>query len=167
MKKLLILIGSLAFMLSSGCVGYRLGSTLPPDIKTIYVPLFANKSREPLVENEATAATIAELQKDGTLKVVNSENADVVLECAVVAVALSPLRYDRADPTRPNEYRLTLTTACVLRRIHSQEVLSEATLTGETTFPFSGNLVTTRQLALPLAAQDLAKRIVEKVIEAW
>ena len=157
----------LAVFCLTGCIGYRLGSTLPPDIKTIYVPLFANKSREPLIENQATAATIAELQKDGTLKVVNVERADVVLECTLTSVSLSPLRYDRSDPTRANEYRLTIAATCVLQRIRTKEILSEVSVIGEATFPFVGNLVTAKQSAMPRASEDLAKRIVEKVVEAW
>jgi hypothetical protein len=151
----------------SGCVGYRLGSTLPPDVKKVYVPLFLNKSREPLIENDATAATIAELQKDGTLKVVNAENADVILECTLTAVSLNPLRYDRTDVTKPNEYRITLAASFTLKRIGSQELLCEASVIGEATFPFVGNLVSAKQSAMPQASEDLAKRIVEKAVEAW
>lgn len=157
-----MIVGSFA-----GCAGYRLGSTLPPDIKTIYVPLFGNKSREPLVENDATRATIAELQKDGTLKVVNGENADVILECTVTAVSLNPLRYNRADVVKPNEYRLTLSASFTLKRVRSQEIICEASVIGESTFAFFGNLTSAKQSATPRAAEDLAKRIVEKAIEAW
>jgi hypothetical protein len=157
----------LAIFLLTGCVGYRLGSTLPPDIKTVYVPLFANKSREPLIENDATAATIAELQKDGTLKVVNAQKADVILECTLTGVSLNPLRYDRTDVTKPNEYRLTLSATFTLKRIQDQEILCEASVIGEATFPFYGNLVSAKQSAMPRASEDLAKRIVEKAIEAW
>ena len=45
-----------------GCV-YQLGSSLPPNLKTVYVPTFVNKCGEPQVENETTQATIQEFQK--------------------------------------------------------------------------------------------------------
>lgn len=157
----------LAVFFLAGCIGYRLGSTLPPDIKTVYVPLFTNSSRDPLIENDATAALIAELQKDGTLKVVNSENADVILACTLTGVSLNPLRYSRSDVTKPNEYRLTLSASFTLKRARDQEVLCEASVIGESTFPFVGNLVAAKQSATPRAAEDLAKRIVEKAVEAW
>lgn len=161
------LVGFLVMFFLAGCVGYRLGSTLPPDIKTIYVPLFANATRDPLIENDATAATIAELQTDGTLKVVNAENADVILECTLTAISLNPLRYNRSDVTKPNEYRLTLSASFTLKRVRTKEILCEANVIGESTFPFFGNLVSAKQAATPRAAEDLAKRIVEKAIEAW
>lgn len=156
-----------AVLFITGCAGYRLGSTLPSDIKTIHVPLFANKSREPLIENDATAATIAELQKDGTLKVVNAGKADVILECTLNGISLSPLRYDRTDVTKPNEYRLTLSASFTLKRVQTKETICEASVIGEATFPFFGNLVSAKQSAMPRASEDLAKRIVEKAIEAW
>jgi len=163
-KALLLFFSIFCF---AGCAGYRLGSTLPPDVRSVYVPLFENKSREPLLENQATAATIAELQKDGTLKVVNAGQADVVLECVLTSISLNPLRYNRSDPTKPNEYRLTLNVSYILRRTRNREVLSEGTAIGEGTFPFTGNLGSAKQTAMPAATQDLAKRIVERVIEAW
>ena len=43
-----------------GCIGYQLGSSLPPDIKNIFIPTFINQCKEPLIEVEATNATIAE-----------------------------------------------------------------------------------------------------------
>ena len=163
------LVVLLAMFFLAGCAkfGYRLGSTLPPDIKTVYVPVFKNQSRDPLIENDATAALIAELQTDGTLKVVNAENADVILECIITAVSLNPLRYNRSDVTKPNEYRMTLSASFTLKRVSTKEVLCEASVIGESTFPFFGNLVSAKQSALPRAAEDLAKRIVEKAIEAW
>jgi len=163
-KKFLVFF---AMFCLAGCAGYRLGSTLPPDVKTIHVPLFENKSREPLIENQATAAVIAELQKDGTLKVVNAEKADVVLVCTLTSISLNPLRYERSDPAKANEYRLTLNAAYILRRTRNGEVLSEGTAIGEGTFPFAGNLSSAKQTAMPQTTQDLAKRIVERIIEAW
>ena len=59
----------------SGCTGYRLGSTLPADIKTIYVPTFVNKCGEPNLEGTATQAVLEELQKDGTLRIANRGKA--------------------------------------------------------------------------------------------
>src|ERR1035437_1227598 len=76
-----------------GCVGYRLGSTLPPDVKAIYVRLFINKCNEPLLEIDTTNATIAEFQKDGTLRIAPKESADVILETTLNGMTLTPLRY--------------------------------------------------------------------------
>ena len=41
------------------CVGYRLGSMLPADIKTVYVDPVINQTDEPLIEVETTRAPSA------------------------------------------------------------------------------------------------------------
>ncbi len=150
-----------------GCVGYRLGSTLPPDIKTLYVRLFDNKCNEPLLEIDATNATIAEFQKDGTLRLVPPESADVILEAKLTAMTLTPLRYDRRDSAKPNEYRMTLYVSFTLTRARTQEIINEASVIGESTFLFAGNLAGAKREAVRPASEDLARRIVEKVVETW
>ena len=38
-----------ALMLAAGCANYRLGSTLPPDVRTVYMPTCLNQTDEPLL----------------------------------------------------------------------------------------------------------------------
>ena len=151
-----------------GCVGYRVGSMLPPDITTVYVPTFVNRTSEPQIEVEATKATIAEFQKDGSLRVVAAETADAILEVTVTGFDASPLSYDQDNRTSANEYRLTLTASIVLKRKATDEILTEAVgVQGESTFRIAGDFTSSKQTGLPKAAQDLAHDIVEKVVEAW
>ena len=159
---------ALVLLTLPGCVGYRLGSTLPPDVQAIYVQLFINRCNEPLLEIDTTNATIAEFQKDGTLRIVPRDEADVLLETTLKAMTLTPLRYDQVtDKAKPNEYRLTLEVSFVLKRAKTREILNEASVIGESTFVFIGNLNSSKRAAIPAASQDLAKRIVEKVVETW
>ena len=159
---------ALVLLILPGCVGYRLGSTLPPDVKAIYVHLFINECNEPLLEIDATNETIAEFQKDGTLRIVPKGEADVLLETTLNAMTLTPLRYDQIiDKVKPNEYRLTLQVSFVLKRAKTREIMNEASVVGESTFAFIGNLNSSKRAAIPEASEDLAKRIVEKVVETW
>ena len=168
-QKCTAMLLGMAFVLLAlpGCVGYRLGSTLPPDVKAIYVQLFINKCNEPLLEIDTTNATIAEFQKDGTLRIVPKGEADVLLETTLNAMTLTPLRYDQTDKAKPNEYRLTLRVSFVLKRAKTREIMNEAFVIGESTFIFLGNLNSSKRAAIPAASEDLAKRIVEKVVETW
>ncbi len=150
-----------------GCAGYRLGSSLPPDIKSVFVSTFINKCREPLIEVEATNATIAEFQKDGTLRIGRLEDADVILETTLTSITLEPLRFDRSDRTKPKEYRLIMNASFVLKRNATGKVIGEADCIGESTFSYGGNLASAKRSAVPKASEDLAKRIVEQVVEVW
>ena len=150
-----------------GCVGYQLGSTLPPGVETLYVPTFMNSCGEPLVETEATRQTIQEFQKDGALRITSREQADAQLDVTIVEYELEPLRYrrDRAKTTR--EYRLTLVADVVLTRTATGEILSHRQLRGDSAFEPLGDLPSAKIQALPEAARDLAHDIVESVVEYW
>jgi hypothetical protein len=162
-----LMIAALALANVPGCVGYQLGSSLPPDIKSIFVRTFINQCKEPLVEVEATNATIAEFQKDGTLKIGRMEDADVILETTLTAVTLEPLTYTQTDTTKPGQYRIILSAIFVLKRNGSGKKIGVGECIGENTFIYSGNLASAKRAAMPKASEDLAKRIVEKVVEVW
>ncbi len=150
-----------------GCAGYRLGSSLPPDIKSVFVRTFINKCKEPLVEIDATNATISEFQKDGTLRIGRVDDADVILETTLTTITLEPLRYDRTDVAKPKEYRLIMNATFVLKRNQTGKIIGDGECIGESTFIYAGNLASARRSAIPKASEDLAKRIVEQVVEVW
>jgi len=160
-------VGGLAVLLA-GCAGYRLGTTLPAEIKTIYVPTFLNKTDEPEVENVTTRAARQEFQNDGTLRIVDAaERADLVLDTTLTAFTLEPVRYSRTDDQATQEYRLTLTAQIVAHRRKTGTTLVQRTVQGETTFVFNGDLASAKLTALPNAAADLAHKIVAGVTESW
>jgi hypothetical protein len=160
--------GLLAFLLP-GCVGYQLGSMLPADIKTVYVESFINQTDEPLIEVEATRAAISEIQKDGSLKVVrNAAEADSLLKVALVGYRLSPIAYQADRVTAAEEYKMVLTASVLLIRRENGAVVVEAPqITGETTFVLAGDLTSSKDAALPVAAEDLGRRIGASLVEAW
>lgn len=169
MKSLVQMSSLLLAVLLAGCASYQLGSMLPDDIKTVYVPTFVNKTSEPMIETEATQAAIRELQKDGSLKVVSApEEADTLLTVTLTDYQLTPLKYERDKNTTADEYRLTLTAQVVLTRRTTDKVVSEnPRVQGEADLPISGDFTTSKKQGLPDAAEDLAHNIVECIVEAW
>lgn len=153
----------------TGCVGYRLGSMLPADVRSVYIPTFVNKTDEPLIESATTEAAIREFQKDGTLKVAGApEIADALLAVTIVKYELSPLSYDTLKRTTANEYRLILTASVVMSSQKTGKVIAESPkVQGENTFVLSGDMTSAKRQALPAAAADLAHDLVETVVEAW
>ena len=156
-----------AFTLT-GCVGYQLGSMLPADIRTVHVPTFVNKTDEPLVEVETTRAFIEQVQFDGSLKIADADVADSVIEVTVLEFDMSPIAYSRSRETLAEEYRITLTSHVIFRRRATGEVLFESpNIQGETTFQVAGDLSSGKRFALPGAADDLARDILETIVELW
>jgi len=162
------LIAGAAVLLAGGCVGYRLGTTLPADVKTIHVPTFVNRSGEPLLENEATRATRQAFQQDGALRLAREATAaDLVLTTTLTRLKLEPLRYRQDRPRATREYRVLVEAEIVAVRTRPAGVLVQRKVAGEATFEFGGDLATAKATALPLAAADLAHQIVRAVAESW
>jgi hypothetical protein len=167
--RLVVLMAGIGLMLNvSGCIGYKLGSNLPPGIRSIAIPVFINRTGQPALETLTTGAAIAEFQKDGSLKVAPHEQADSILEVTLTHYALTPLRYRENRTTTAQEYRLTIRANVVLRRIATKEILSQTSdVEGYTDFESLTDLPSAQRNALPKASQDLAHRIVKTVVEFW
>lgn len=162
----LISVGLTAVL--SGCAGYQLGSTIPPDIKTVFIRTFVNATGEPQLEVPTTNATIQEFQKDGTLTVTGEGDADLVVEAKLVGYELEPVSYRRDRPAQTQDYRVRIVADATATRASTGKVLAEMKgVEGEATFKISGDLKTDERNALPKAARDLAHRIVKNVVEQW
>ncbi len=157
------------FVSLTGCASYQLGSMLPDDIKTVYVPTFINKTSEPMIEIEATQAAIRELQKDGSLNVVSTpEQADTILSVTLLDYRLTPLKYEQNFNTTVDQYRLTLTAQVVLTRRATDKVVAQnPRIQGETDFPITGDFTSSKKRGLPKVSEDLAHNIVESIVETW
>ena len=169
MKRIILALLAFGLVLSvNGCAGYRLGSMLPPDIKTVYVPTFVNKTSEPLLEVETTRAFLQELQRDGSLRVVNEEQADAVITVTLRSFSIDPVSYRTEQRTTAREYRILLSAGVVMTRRGSGSVVVDSpNVRGDYVFPIAGDLTSSKLRGIPLAAQDLAHNIVEKIVEVW
>lgn len=151
-----------------GCVGYRLGSTLPPGIHSVFVTTFVNESTEPRIETVATQAAVQEFQRDGTLRVTARERADSMLDVTLTEFSLDPVGFDSDNPQTAREYRMRIAAQIVYTRLRpNREVMLTRTVAGDATFDLAGDLFSAKQRVLPDAARDLARKIVESVVEYW
>jgi hypothetical protein len=156
-----------ALLLQIGCAGYRLGSSLPPGIDVVHVPVFLNQTDEPLLEVITTRAAVAEFQRDGTLIVGQEGQSDVTLSVQLTDFSMDPLRYERDTDTSVEEYRMTITASLQLQETRSGNILAQSVVIGEADFILSGDISSAKRANLPEAAEDLAARIVRASIEFW
>ena len=166
---LLSLVCVSLLLVSPGCVGYKLGSNLPPGITSIHIPLFINDAREPGLESILTSAAIQEFQKDGSLKVLASKDqASCVMEVTIKKYELEPLRYRKDQNVTAQEYRLNITADVIIRKMPGKEIIVNTPgVVGFTTFTALADLPSARRLALPKAATDLGQRLVKCIVEYW
>jgi len=166
MRQAIVLLIALTPLLG-GCLGYRLGTTLPPGIRSLYIPTFVNRTGEPGLETTTTQAAIREFQQDGTLRIASEETADAYLDVQLQVFKLQALAYDEDDGRTAEEYRLIIIAQVDFYRSESDERLSRRLVRGESSFEPSGDLSLGKMDALPEAAEDLAHQIVKTVVEYW
>jgi len=157
-----------AVLMLSGCTGYRVGSMLPGDIKTVFIPTFVNQTTEPLIENDATQATIERIQQDGSLIVTDESEADAILTVVLTEYDLVPVSYRKDIRTAAQQYRVFIRGKMEMRRTKDQSVVVESPrIEGKYVFDVVGDLSSSKLDANPSVSEDLAKNIVQLMVEYW
>ena len=106
----------------AGC-GYSFRGNLPDHIKTVAVPVFANKTSEPAVGSVLTNAVVEAFSSNGRLRVVRPEDADAILDGEVVGYSVQSIAFDNQANVR--QYRLQVTMNLKLRDVRRSTVLFE------------------------------------------
>lgn len=172
MMKRRVIIPVLFFCVLTGC-GYTQQAHLPGDIKTIAVPTFANEippqsryAYRPGLEIELTNAVIDRFIFDGNLRVVDESEADAVLKGAIIAYEQEGLRFD--DLESIEEYRLFLVVRFdLVDRKTGQILMRERNFSGQADFFTSRTPAGVRRTAANDAVTDLARSLVDRIVEAW
>lgn len=153
----------------AGCAGsYQLGTTLPADLRDVYVPAVINESTEPTLHQVATQKLLREIQRDGTLNLVTDEaSATTVLEVTVKDVDMSVVTYQANDKHTGKEYRATVRSHVIFRKRATGTVLYEGNPIGEEEFDATSDLNSAKRRMMPKACENLAENIVDACISLW
>ncbi len=166
-----LLRASLAFamaLFAAGCASYRFGTTLPKHLKTIHVETFKNATGEPQIESSIANAMRQEVQRDGTLKLVGPEEADIILKGTLTSYTTESLRRDPNNPKATNEYRVIIKAQIeAYERATGKPIVKPSNISGSARMNGAGDLVTARRTSLPTVSRELAKTAVEAVVSAW
>jgi hypothetical protein len=121
-----------AALLATGC-GYTTHSSLDPKYQTIAVSAFLNRSREYDLQAALTNAVIRKFTTDGRVRVVDSANADLLLEGVILDYKLKGLTFDKQDDV--TQYLCVITAGVRLKDQKAGVVLWEdPQMAGETSF---------------------------------
>lgn len=171
MNRQLLLTGTLTTaLLLSGCMGYQLDGAIHEGIDTVTMAPVINNTSEPAIEIQVTHAMRNRLQSDGRVQLVNqAAHADAIMEITLTKYSMNPIAYKTEEGLRttPDLYRLRITAEAELRNTSTGEVISKSGTYGESTFEFTSDLTTSKRNALPPAADEMAKFILDDLIEAW
>jgi outer membrane lipopolysaccharide assembly protein LptE/RlpB len=159
-----------AFFLLTGCLGYHVGPVKPSvlrDIQAIAVPTFENKTLLPRIEVLITDSVIKQLQQDGTYRIANENNADAILKAEITDISRAPARSVRGNVLATTEFNLTMHVKYKLETPSGTVLMPSAEVVGTTSFFVGTDVTTDERQALPLAAEELATRLVTQLSEGW
>ena len=163
-----LLNGLVSLLLLTGCMGYQLGGTRPEGVETVYTAPVVNETTESAIELQVSHALRQRIQFDGRLKLKNTaEAADAIIEVTLTDYKLTAIAFRDDLKTTAEQYRLRITGVATLTDAKTGKTLSESKTYGETTFFFESDLTTSKRDALPRAAQEIAKFMVDDLIERW
>ena len=158
-----------SLFLLSGCAGYRLGSVKPQHlagVQTIAVPTFKNQTLEPRSSVMLTNAVIKRFQEDGTYRIARSHSADAVLKGTLATIDRRQLRSAPTDQLDTRELGVTLVVDYELVT-PSGAVLDRGTVTGDTDIFLDPNFQLSERQAIPVAAEEMAGKLVSRLSEGW
>jgi hypothetical protein len=160
----------------AACAGYQIGPVKPKimeSVQTIAVPTFKNDTLEVRAEVLLASAVIKQIQQDGTYKVAAEKDADAILEGTILELRRRPARSVTGNVLQTREYTLELRVKYSLKNRVTGKEIEERTVSGTTSFFVSGSntiaadVTQDERQALPLAAEDLAVRLVSQISEGW
>jgi hypothetical protein len=168
MRRIHLLNCFVATLLFSGCMGYQLGGSRPEGIESVSINPIINKTEEPALEIPIMAAMKERVQFDGRMKLRNNEeDADAVIDIVLTNYRLVPIAFRSDFRTTVLQYRLRIDAMAILRDTKTNEILTQTISYGEATFEFKSDLTNSKRDALPRAARDMAKFILDDLIERW
>ena len=158
-RKLAIL---LALAMTACGYGFRhQQSNLPPEIKTIAIPMFENKTNEVRLEALVTEQVRYQFSQSQILRLVSEDQADVILRGQIISVSSGDVSL--TESTRSQVRRVSVGISVKLVRKDNNEILYDGRARQWRTYTVSANDVTSTQTArneaLRLVVRDAAQII--------
>lgn len=153
-----------------GCAGYRLGPTngAAAGAKSIQINFFRNETPEPRLIEAVGNSLRKTLQQEGTFRLDTHGGGDVVLDGVITEFRREEVSFQPNDVVTVRDYALHLGVKIkVIERV-TDKALLDRIVWGRTTIRAGGDLPSAERQALPLLADDLAKRVTSLLVDgAW
>jgi hypothetical protein len=169
MKK--IFVPALACLLLVNC-GYYLrgtGSSLPPHIKKVDVPMFKNLTTRFELEVRLTQSVISELVARGKVEVTSdSSGADAVLVGEITSFRVSPIAF--TNQATADRYIINVVAKIVLRDLTNQKVIftnPSYVYQEEYEVPSGTSFETWESQAIEKVAEKFARSLVSTLLEGF
>lgn len=153
-----------------GCAGYRLGPTngTVAGEQSVQVSPFVNQTLEPRLGDAVTSALRRSLQRDGTYRLATRDQADIIVTGVITRYYRHELSLLPDDVLTARDYRVNATAQVTAREVGTGRVLFEKPVTCYTLIRIGSDLTSTERQAIPLLAEELAKRVTALLVDgSW
>ncbi|MDD5433923.1 MAG: LptE family protein [Nitrospira sp.] len=156
--------------LVSSC-GYQFaerGVHIPATVRSISIPVFKNKTMEPILEEEITSEVIRGFINDRRLEVADKSVSDLILYGSITSYKESPLSFDKSQNSLEN--RITVTVHIKLRQQSAENPLLEIDMTKNAEYSVSSDVMLTRAAklsAIKELARNLSEEISDRILWGW
>ena len=148
----------------SGCAYSFSGSSVPPHLKTVAIPLFEDQSGfgEPGLRESFTKKLIDLFINDNSLEVADRNTADSILEGSIVAVADAPSVI--APGEQVSKRRINVTVHVVFQDLKLRKKMWEKDFSNWGEYTMSVEL---RTVALTQALNKVTEDILIETVSGW
>jgi outer membrane lipopolysaccharide assembly protein LptE/RlpB len=165
---------SLLLLVAAGCGYHTVGSAahVPPDVQSIAVPFFANRTQFSHTEVALTQATVRELNTRTRFHVLPTENtssADAVLKGTVLSETIVPYTYN-SQTGQSSSYLITLTASVLLTDRDGRVLYRHDGYTFHQQYEATLDLATFVQEDSPAVerlSRDFARSLVSDMLESF
>lgn len=163
------LLGVTAGFLFNGCSDVNLRPGMPTYMSKMSIPVMQNRTAQPEVENQITQQLTQDFLVDGRIDLVDSDQANAILQGTITTYVLEPLLLDVNNT--PQQYKMIVIISLALKDTQAgKDLWKEDSFRETTTYYVANNLGITpedEQTARSRLVQQLSKRIVSRVIEGF
>lgn len=167
-----VLLVAMALAAAAAGCGYRLrgtGSSLPPRIKTMSVPMFRNRTTRYELDVKLTRAVINELVARGKVRIGDDPAAaDAVLEGEITGFVARPIGFSGGN--QADKYNITVTAKVTLKDRSTAEPLfanPAFVYQQEYDVPPGSSFESVQTEALDKIAEKFARSLVVSILEGF
>ena len=171
MRPLILVSSAFALLALGGCGYHTLGaaSHLPPDVKTLAVPVFATRTETSGTETAMTEAVIREFATRTRFRVTPEagDDADAVLHGTILKQATTPLTYNAATQ-QSSSFVITVVASVTLTARDGRILYQNKNYVFREQYQATTNLPTFVQedpAAIQRLSREFARQLVADVLE--
>ncbi|RMD98179.1 MAG: hypothetical protein D6814_08055 [Calditrichaeota bacterium] len=148
-----------------GCGAYSFSGSAYPHIKSIAVPLFADRTAEFGVKEELTNSIIEAFTRDNTLKIADRRNADSILNGTLLSLTERPGAYNRQEQVQ--EIQVYLTVEIQYKDLKKRKIIWEDKITQFGTYVPGDSQKGTREAAISEAISKIVDEVLNRTVSGW